>query len=385
MKKTILILIALMVGVSVVAQDDILSKTKVSETALFQRDYPRVDDEGRAYFCFYAPDAKSVVVDCQGKYEMTLQDDGYWIGHTDPLVVGFHFYHFVVDGAKVSDPMSETYCGSFGRSSAVEIPEGPEGDYYRPQKGVARGQVRSCVYFSEQSQEYRRCFVYTPAEYDSKPKKRYPVLYLQHGMCEDELGWANQGKMNHIMDNLIAEGKAEPMIVVMDSGDAAISFGFSTRGRRNTVATRDEFGATFGPILINDLIPFIDATFRTLDDRKHRAMAGLSWGGHQTFAFGLTNMDKFSWFGSFSGAIFMNEQAMKTAYDGVFADADKFNKDVNLLFIGAGSAENMGTAGLSAMLTKNGFEHEYYISEGTAHEWLTWRRCLHQFAPKLFK
>ncbi len=385
MKKTLILLLLLTLCGQVMGQTDILSTTTVSETALFQRDYPRVDDQRRAYFCLYAPDAKSVIVDCRGKYEMTREEDGYWVGRTEPLEVGFHFYHFVVDGAVVADPMSETYCGSFGRSSAVEIPEGPEGDYYRPRKDVARGQVRSCVYYSEQSQEFRRCFVYTPAEYDAEPEKRYPVLYLQHGMCEDELGWANQGKMNHIMDNLIADGEAEPMIVVMDSGDAAISFGFTTRGRRNTVASRDEFGATFGPVLINDLIPFIDSTFRTLAGREHRAMAGLSWGGHQTFAFGLTNMDKFSWFGSFSGAVFMNEASMNTAYGGVFADADKFNKDVKLLFLGVGSEEGMGTEALSKMLTQRGIDNEFYLSEGTAHEWLTWRRCLHEFAPKLFK
>lgn len=374
-----------MAVVSSFAQDEeVLARTKVSETALFQRSYPRVDDERRAYFAIYAPDAGKVVVDCRGKYDMKKLDNGFWIGNTGPLAVGFHFYHFIIDGAVVADPMSEVYCGSFGRSSAVEIPEGPEGDYYRPHD-VPHGQVRSCVYFSGQSGEYRRCFVYTPAEYDSKPRKRYPVLYLQHGMCEDELGWSNQGHMNHIMDNLIASGDAEPMIVVMDSGDIAINFGMKTMGKPNSVSGRGEFGATFGPILINDIIPYIDATFRTKPDREHRAMAGLSWGGYQTCDIVLGNMDKFAYMGGFSGAGRIDTNKLDTVYGGVFRDPEEFNRKMNVFFIGIGSEEGSGHKRMSEALTEHGIDNIYYESEGTAHEWLTWRRCLKEFVPLIFK
>lgn len=384
-KGIILTLMLCAVTLSAKAQDEeIIAKTKVSQTALFQRTYPRVDADRQAYFCIYAPDAKEVIVDCRGKYPMTKLDNGYWIGNSKPLAVGFHFYHFIIDGAIVADPMSETYCGSFGRSSAVEIPEGPEGDYYRPQN-VPHGQVRSCTYFSEQSGEYRRCFVYTPAEYETKPKKKYPVLYLQHGMCEDELGWSNQGYMQHIMDNLIASGDAEPMIVVMDSGDIAINFGYKTMGKTNSALTRDSFGATFGPILLNDIIPYIDSNFRTLSDRNHRAMAGLSWGGLQTYDIVLNNIDKFSYMGGFSGAGGLDINHLDEAYNGVFKDPAKFNKQMKAFFIGIGSEEGNRHRLMSEALTAKGINNTYYVSEGTAHEWLTWRRCLKEFVPLLFK
>ena len=368
------------------AQDEeLLSRTEVSETALFQRIYPRVDSERRAYFTVYAPDARKVQLDCRGLYEMTRQSDGWWTGQTEPLAVGFHFYNFIIDGAVVADPMSETYCGSFGRSSAVEIPEGPEGDYYRPQRGTPHGQMRSCIYYAESTSEFRRCFVYTPAEYENSPGRRYPVLYLQHGMCEDELGWPNQGRANHILDNLIASGAAVPMIVVMDSGDCGIHIGTRTRGHLLTVKDNKDFGATFRDVLINDLIPFIDETFRTYPDREHRAMAGLSWGGYQTFTYGLPNIDKFSYYGSFSGVVGLSENTLDTAYGGVFADPDEFNAKVHGLFIGIGSEEGQGAKRMSELLTRHGVDNVYYESEGTAHEWLTWRRCLKEFLPMLFR
>ncbi len=383
-----LIFVSILAAASIVsasAQDEeVLTKTKVSETALFKRDYPRVDAEGRAYFCIYAPDAEEVVIDCRGKYPMTKLENGYWVGNTEPLVVGPHFYHFIVDGAIVADPMSKTYAGSFGYSSMIEVPEGPEGDYYRPQPNVARGQVRSCVYFSQQSGEYRRCMVYTPAEYETKTKKRYPVLYLQHGMCENETAWSNQGYMNHIMDNLIASGEAEPMIVVMDHGDCGINFGYTTMGRRNYDTDRNGFGATFGPILLNDIIPYIDANFRTLADREHRAMAGLSWGGFQTYNIVLNNLDKFSYMGGFSGAGRIDVNNLDEAYNGVFKDPKKFNKMMKVLFVGIGSEEG-DQSKMCKALTDHGINNTYYVSEGTAHEWLTWRRCLREFVPMLFK
>lgn len=380
----LLIAIAAIAGYSYAQDEEVLSRTQVSETALFQRDYPRVDSDRRAYFCIYAPDAKEVIVDCRGKYRMTRLENGYWVGNTEPLAVGFHFYHFIIDGATVADPMSETYCGSFGRSSAVEVPEGPEGDYYRPQD-VPHGQVRSCVYYSELSGEYRRCFVYTPAEYDQNPDKRYPVLYLQHGMCEDELGWPNQGKMNWIMDNLTASGEAEPMIVVMDSGDIAISFGYKTMGRTNSEQSRDAFGATFGPILLNDIIPYIDATFRTIPDREHRAMAGLSWGGYQTYNIVLNNLDKFAYMGGFSGAGGLDINNLDEAYGGIFRNPEAFNEQMKVFFIGIGSEEGDFHRRMSEALSAKGINNTYYVSEGTAHEWLTWRRCLKEFVPLLFK
>ena len=210
--------------------------------------------------------------------------------------------------------------------------------------------------------------------------KRYPVLYLQHGMGEDERGWSQQGKMANILDNQIASGKCVPMLVVMDYGNCGYIHGTKPG------ETREEFGASFTPILLNDIIPYIDSTFRTLTDRDNRAMAGLSWGGHQTFNTTLANLDKFAYIGAFSGAIFLPPQAdIRLMYDGVFADADKFNSQVHTLFLGMGSEENMGSRQLSEKLKAAGINNVYYESPGTHHEWLTWRRCLNEFLPLIFK
>lgn len=354
--------------------------TKVSETALFEREYPRVDANNQAYFRVYAPDATDVKVDCRGVFPMEKDADGWWYGQTTPLDYGFHFYNFIIDGASVTDQDSETYGGSYGRSSAVEIPEGPEGDYYRPQN-VPHGQVRSVIYFSTVENKYRRCMVYTPAEYE-KGKKKYPVLYLQHGMCEDETGWPKQGKVNHIMDNLIASGECKPMIVVMDSGNCGIMF--RPKRGEDPGKAREAFGASFPKILLTDIIPFIDSQFRTIANREGRAMAGLSWGGHQTLETTLPNLDKFAYIGTFSGALFIPGNQLKTVHNGVFADSKEFNKKVHSFFIGVGSKEGQGLHQLSDNLQNIGINTIYYESPETAHEWLTWRRCLKEFVPTLF-
>ena len=212
-------------------------------------------------------------------------------------------------------------------------------------------------------------------------KKRYPVLYLQHGMGEDETGWSAQGCMQHIMDNLIASGQCVPMLVVMDSGD--VEAPFIPRKGKDVNEERALYGASFYRVMLEDLIPMIDRTFRTYTDREHRAMAGLSWGGHQTFTTTLPHLDKFSYIGAFSGAIFGLD--VKTCFDGVFADAGKFNKQVHYLFLGCGTEERFGTRKLAESLRKIGIHVDYYESQGTAHEWLTWRRCLYRFVPHLFK
>lgn len=344
-------------------------------------DYPRVDETRCAHFRFYAPQASKIQVDCCGKkYDMQKDSEGFWITKTDPLVVGFHYYFLIVDGVSVADPSSYTFFGCCRMSSGIEVPEGEEGDYYRPQQ-VPHGQIRSCTYYSESQKEFRRCMVYTPAEYELYPKKRYPVLYLQHGMGEDETGWSTQGRVNHIMDNLIAGGKSVPMLIVMDSGD--VEAPFRPQAGKDANEERALYGATFYDVILKDLIPMIDRTFRTKTDRKHRAMAGLSWGGYQTFNTTLPHLDKFSYIGSFSGAIFGMD--MKTCFNGVFADAGKFNKKVPYFFLGCGTEEKMGTQKMAASLRELGIKVEMYESQGTAHEWLTWRRCLKEFVPNLFK
>ncbi len=357
--------------------------TRISETALFQRKYPRVDDRHRAWFRLYAPKAENVQVNgACGNFDMRKGDGGWWYGTSKPLAPGLHFYHFMVDGMTVTDTECNTFGGSYGKSAAVEIPEGPEGDYYRPME-VPHGQVRQVAYHSDLGHGYRRCLVYTPAEYETEHEKRYPVLYLQHGMCEDETGWVLQGKAHFILDNMIAQGKCSPMIVVMDNGDCSIPFR-PAEGEDEDEA-RSRFGATFPPILLNEIIPLIDREFRTYPDKEHRAMAGLSWGGHQTFETVMPNLDKFAYVGSFSGAIFLTDEQLDKVYGGVFSDADRFNRNIKYFFLGCGSEENFGTERLSKSLASRGIANTFYLSKGTAHEWLTWRRCLREFLPNIFK
>ena len=359
-----------------------MTSTIAAPTNIPGSDYPRLDAERRAHFRFHAPQASHIQVDiCGRKYDMHKDAQGFWTAVTDPLVVGFHYYFLIVDGVSVTDPSSYTFFGCNRMATGIEVPEGPEGDYYRPQQDVPKGQVRVISYYAASQGSFRAAHVYTPAEYETKHLKHYPVLYLQHGMGEDGGGWSRQGGMQHIMDNLIAEGKCEPMIVVMENGD--VQAPFSVKPGQTMAEAHAEYGATFYEVIINDLIPMVDNTFRTKTDRWHRAMAGLSWGGYQTFNTVLPHLDKFAYLGTFSGALF--NVNLHNCFDGVFADADRFNKKIGYFFMGCGSEENFGTERMTSELQQMGIDVTFYKSEGTAHEWLTWRRCLKEFVPHLFK
>jgi enterochelin esterase family protein len=355
------------------------------------RQYPMVDSTGRAVFRVVAPDAKSVSVSL-GRLNLTRDDAGTWTGTTaNPLAVGFHYYSILIDGVAVNDPGTQTFFGSSKWMSAIEIPD-PAGDFYQP-KDVPHGVVRIHPYYSKLQGGTRRAFVYTPPGYDGS-SQRYPVLYLQHGAGEDETGWSSQGRVNFILDNLIAEGKAKPMIIVMENGGGSALFVGGGPGRgpaTRPAATAPSRGGPpgfannkFEQILLGEVIPMIDANYRTLADREHRAMAGLSMGGGQTLSIGLAHLDTFSALGVFSGARGMQDG--KTAYNGVFADADAFNAKVKAFYVSVGTTENAeGARSFHRALESAGIKHVYFESEGTAHEWQTWRRSIHGFAPLLFQ
>ena len=360
---------------AIVIPDDAVT----AETTIPGNEFPKVDSQRRVYARITAPQANKVELDICGKqYLMQRDAAGVWTGVSDPLPVGFHYYFLKVDGISVVDPATDTFFGCCRQAGGIEVPEGPEGNYYRPQQGIAHGQVRSIYYYAASTSEWRHAMVYTPALYETKSKQRFPVLYLQHGMGEDETGWSHQGRMQHIMDNLIASGEAVPMIVVMESGDVKAPF----RGGDNR-AGRSEYGGTFYKVMLQDLIPYIDNNFRTLADREHRAMAGLSWGGHQTFDLVMNHPDTFAWMGAFSGAIFGLD--LDKTYNGAFRRADEFNSRIHYLFLSCGSEENFGTEALTKNLREAGINVDFYTSPGTHHEWLTWRRSLRQFVPHLFK
>ena len=347
---------------------------KPASTNTFLSPYPAVNAQTRqAMFRVVAPTAQNVQIDLSGKkYDMTKDTAGVWTCTSEPQVVGFHYYAVLIDGVAVMDRNTEAYFGSNWESSGIEIPEGSEGDYYRFNKNIPHGQVRSIYYWSEINGLERHINVYVPAEYEQNPDKKYPVLYLVHGWGEDENGWSNQGQMANIMDGLIAAGKAVPMIVVMPSGD--IKTNSDVRQASGDVTK----------IYAENLIPYIDKTFRTNTDKQHRAMAGLSRGGMQTTMTVFANMDKFAWMGTFSG-FFVRGDDVVNAFNGVFKDPAAFDKQMNLLFISTGTEERNPkdqVEKLKAHGIKNIVFHE---SQGTAHEWLTWRRALNEFAPRIFK
>ena len=342
------------------------------------KQYPQVNSERRARFRIVAPDAKSVKVPEWGGVALTKGDDGAWIGTTRPLDEGFHYYRINIDGADVPDPGSKFFFGSSRWGSAIEIPAKDE-DFYALKK-VPHGQLRETLYFSKSTDTTRRCFVYTPPDYDKDANTRYPVLYLQHGGGEDETGWGSQGRANLILDNLIAAGKAKSFIVVMDNGNGgprpAAPRGAAVPGG----PPRFDFSG-FSKILTEELIPFVDSNFRTHSDQPNRAMAGLSMGAMQTKQIALANLDKFSHIGLFSGGSI-------AAADPAVADPAAFQKKVKALFVAYGSKEAAGAAAALAnheALEKKGIPNTNYVSPDTAHEWQSWRRSLHQFAPLLFQ
>jgi enterochelin esterase-like enzyme len=383
--------------------------------------YPCVYPDHRALFRVLAPDAQKVSVRIGGSqdFSLTKGPDNVWSVTTSALVVGFHYYTLHIDGAVVADPSTVTFFGGGWWNSGIEVPEpGSEGDYYRV-RDVPHGHISQQTYYSKVTASWRRCLVYTPADYMTNAKGRYPVLYLLHGWGEDETGWYRQGHVDAIMDNLIAGGKARPMIIVMDNlnavkpGESATIFAArgmvpmpasappsapdsanASPGRgpaqgRGVPAGRGggSLGRpTFTEMMLTDLIPMVERTYRVLPGRESRAMAGLSMGGAQTFTTALNNLDKFAYLGGFSGSCGgRGSFDTKTSCGGSFADPAAFNKKVKVLFLGIGSVEGQGTKNFSDALTQAGVHNVYFESPGTAHEWLTWRRCLNDFAPRLFR
>ncbi len=329
---------------------------------------------------------------------MVKQPDGFWTLTTDPLVPGFHYYNLNIDGAEVSDPGTHAFFGGGRPASAVEVPE--SGSTYYSVQDVPHGEVREVWYNSKVTGSWRHALVYLPPKYDTQNGARYPVLYLQHGAGEDETGWIRQGHANFILDNLIAAGSCKPMIVVMAygyarrAGQPAPDLTGKPFGSPEMLKAMQDMAATFEDDVTQALIPYIDSTFRTLSDRDHRAMAGLSMGGMQTFQITLDYLDLFSYIGGFSGAggmLVLGDRKLdpKTDYNGAFADPAAFAKKVHLLWIGVGTTEpermRAGLQRLHTSLLEANIQHVFYESPGTDHEWQTWRRDLKDFAPRLFQ
>jgi enterochelin esterase-like enzyme len=355
---------------------------------------PCVHPDGRVTFRVKAPLAQKVQIEPlngqpenngynglgKAPHDMIKDENGLWSVTTPPAVPGIHGYWLVIDGVRVNDTCCKTYGSTKMQTCGVEIPE-PGVDFYDI-KDVSHGQVHMQWYYSKVTNAWRRAFIYTPPDYDNHPEQRYPVFILRHGGGEDETGWVEQGRANFILDNLIAEGKAKPMIVVMDWGQAP-------RPDQPIHIPSTPPPPEIGEVTIKELIPMVDATFRTIPDREHRAMAGLSMGSVQTLYIGLTNLDTFSYLGIFSRRpMSADEFNVQKSFGGVFTDAAAFNKKLKLFWWGAGTAEegiyNAAKANL-AELAEAGIKSVFVEFPGTSHEWQTWRKSLYDFAPRLFR
>ncbi len=343
--------------------------------------YPYINSNLRVTFTLRAFEAKRVQVvglgDRNGLSEQPIDlvrnENGLWTVTTPPVRPGFHYYQLIIDGTQVNDPASETYFGWGKLTSGLEVPD-PKLDFYSV-KQTPHGEVRLRYYHSKVTGELRQAYIYTPPGYNTDSKRRYPVVYLQHGAGESERAWAQQGKANFILDNLIATGKAKPMILVMDNGYAR---------KPGVPLPPDSWGnEAFEEVVLKDLIPLIDRNYLTIANREYRAIAGLSMGGGQALEIGLKNLDKFAWVGGFSSLL--KDFDVKKSYGGVFNNAIETNRKLHLLWLGCSTEDELFAANQLAHqeLTNLGIKHIWLTSSG-AHEWQVWRKYLYNFVPKLF-
>ena len=414
MKKFLFLAAATFAAATVSAQ--ITEDFKPASTNQEGKQYPMVNSQRMVRAQISAPQATSVKLDIGGvKYDMVKDENGVWTGESAPQDEGFHYYQLEIDGASVPDPGSKYYYGASRWGSGIDVPAADE-DFYTV-KNVPQGSINEVYYYSTVTESMRHCYIYFPAAYRENPDKKFPVLYLQHGMGENETGWSAQGKTGIIMDNLIAEGKAVPFVIVMDNGlnvrpanmpEGQPAFGMGPRpqggqpgqGRPQGQFTpgqgrpqggapgqgaprrpRGGFGGfggfnAFQDVLLKDIIPMVEKNYRVIADTEHRAMAGLSMGGMQTRSITMANPTTFAYVGMFSGGSFRAED---------LKDATDFKKTNKVLFMSCGGKENMGVDKAAEDLKALGINAHSYISPETAHEWQTWRRSLYQFAQLIFK
>ncbi|MBO4826497.1 MAG: esterase [Prevotella sp.] len=415
--KHLFILVAAFVAVTASAQ--VAEDFKPATTNQEGHQYPMVNSQRMVRAQISAPEANSVKLDIGGvKYDMVKNSEGVWTGESAPQDEGFHYYQLNIDGASVPDPGSLFYYGASRWGSGIDIPAADE-EFYTV-KNVPQGSVNEVYYYSTVTEKMRHAYIYLPAAYYTNPTKKFPVLYLQHGMGENETGWSAQGKTGIIMDNLIAAGKAVPFIIWMDNGLSArrpgeqpMGFGGprpggrpqgmgqggpggqrpggfqgGPGGQRPRMGGADfarmarRMGGAFEEVLIKDVIPLVESRYRVIADSEHRAMAGLSMGGMQTHGITLNNPTTFAYVGIFSGGTIDPEE---------LTIANDFKKTNKVLFMSCGGRETgMAEGDHSVMkvaegLKKIGINAHGYVSPETAHEWQTWRRSLYQFAQLLFK
>jgi enterochelin esterase-like enzyme len=342
-------------------------------------DYPQILADHRVIFHVKAPDAQKVQIDLGKKYDLVKNDQGVWETTTDSISEGFHYYSLIIDGLAVADPSSETFYGMGRMTSGIEIPF--MGDRYYALNNVPHGDIRIKNYFSTVANSWRQMYIYTPPGYDENVSEKYPVLYILHGGGEDETGWANQGKANLILDNLIAEGKAKPMLIVMPDANVGAG-GFNADAIENGMKL-------FEKEMKKSIIPFVEKNYRTKTDANSRALAGLSLGGIHTLYTGINNTDMFSYLGVFSSGwiIPMMNKTADAEYTFMKDNADKINNNLKAFWIAEGGPEDIAYKNGQIMLGKLDelkIKHTYYEYPG-GHSWPVWRNDLYNFAQLLFK
>lgn len=385
MKRNILIFILLLAGVGIIGAQN-AGESIPAPTNIGNARYPRILPDGKVIFQVSAPQAQKVQVDLGRLYDMEKDEKGIWRVTTDPQVPGFHYYSLVIDGFRVSDPASESFYGTGRMSSAIDIPE-PGVDFYTI-RDVPHGDIRHKHYFSNITGTWRSINIYTPPGYDNSGNEQYPVLYIQHGGGEDERGWAVQGKTAIILDNLIAEGKAKPMLVVIPNGNVSRP-GMAAGGYN------DEAMAVFREELFENVIPFIENNYRVKTGADNRAISGLSMGGGQAFYTGLRNTDMFAYVGVFSTGLFggigrpgggESSFDAESVIPGLLTNPESFNKKLRVFYISVGEQDPRiePTRKLVQTFRDNGLKVEFSSFPG-GHEWQVWRKSLHDFAQQLFK
>jgi enterochelin esterase-like enzyme len=357
--------------------------SKPAETNVRGAEYPRILPDLSVEFRTRAPEAQTVQIRLDKTYEMTKDENGFWSVITDPQVPGFHYYSLVINGVSVVDPASETFFGTSRQSSAIEIPEA--GVDFHELKDVPHGDIRQKWYYSDKTNSWRRIFVYTPPGYTQNSNVKYPVLYLQHGAGEDETGWVKQGRADIVLDNLIAEKKAVPMVIISTN-----IYIINDIGAGYNSESSNHFMDLFGEELFDVIIPFVEKNYNVYTDREHRAIAGLSMGGGTSFRVGMLNPEYFSYIGVFSSSAFRGSGGnifdAEKQIPGILSNPQKFNDQLKLLYISSGEQDHSYEYTKKTIETflSSGLNLKYNYFPG-AHEWHVWRKALHDFSQKIFK
>lgn len=379
--KNLLVVLAILAHTNLVCLGQVVENSTPATTNISQKQCPCIMPDNSVVFRVNAPDAHNLQIDLGKKYNMEKGADGLWTVRTDPVEPGFHYYFLIIDGVPVADPASQSFFGTGKMTSGIDIPE-KDVDFYSV-KDVPHGAISSRFYYSNVTNSFRKLFVYTPAGYNQNPEMKYPVVYVQHGGGEDETGWVVQGKTDLVMDNLIAEGKAKPMIVVIANGNVLSGIG----------GYSSEAMTGFTNEMTQNIIPFIDSNYRTEANAKNRAICGLSMGGGQSFYVGLQNLNVFSAVGIFSSGIFGgirnpsgNVFDAEKEIPGLLTQSAGFNQKLDLFYISCGEGDMRieYTKKAVATMKGNGLEVEFNSFPGD-HEWQVWRKSFYDFASRVFK